>query len=192
MQGRDQQCYHTVICNTFLWKHRKAFLSPVSILVFCKNTLLLKNKKVRAWETATAEDITDETYNGPGNVSKCTEMAWLCSLNPIQTQYLVTIIKEYKTLLSLPLSVIYIVLEGDSLEHTSRNCWTWWVSPHYQSHWTYYQVTQHLKVCCYEDTQICWKEKKDEVKQIVRSGGFCLPRESCLKTVFQTFLLSLR
>lgn len=82
------------------------------------------NKTVRTWETATVEDIADKTYKGPGNVFKCTEMAWPCGLNPIQTQYFVTVIKEYETLLSLPLSVIYIVLEGDSLEHTSRNCWT--------------------------------------------------------------------
>lgn len=54
MQGGDQQCNHTGICNTSPCKHRKAFLPPVSILVICKNTLLLmdkrkKKKKGRRW-----------------------------------------------------------------------------------------------------------------------------------------------
>lgn len=126
-QERDQQyCLMYMLFippdNTEKW-----FFSPVSIVIFCKNTRFLMNKIVMTCEIATAESIVDETYRGPGNVFKWNEIAWLCSLNLTQTQYFV---KEYKTLVSLPLNAICIMLEGDSSEHISGNCWTWWVSPH--------------------------------------------------------------
>lgn len=180
MQGGDQQCNHPGVCSTSPCKHSKAFLPLLSILVICKNTLLLMDKKGRTWGQLLLRIQQARLKVGPGGVSRCTGMSWLCGVKPTQTQ-------DYKTLLSLPVSVIYIVLEGDSLEHTSRNCWTWWVSPHYLSHWTYYQVTQHLKVCCYEDTQICWKEIKYEVQRIGRSGVFVYWEKTSWKLNFNLF-----
>ena len=105
-------------------KTQRSIFVPFEHAVLQKHTVTCEQKRTDTWETATVEDIADEAYKGPGNVSKCTEMVWMCGLYPTQTQDFVTILKEHKTLLSLPLSVIYTVLEVDSLEHTSRNCWT--------------------------------------------------------------------
>lgn len=179
MQERDPQCYHTGICSTFPWKHRKVFPSPVSNLVFCKNTLLLKNKKARTWETATVEDIADETYNGPGNVSKCAETAWLCGLNPVQTQchsgkgtqnlFVVTFKcnlynaggRFLGTYFKKLLDMMSISTLLEPLNILSGN-----------------PASESLLLWRYTD--LLEGEKKMEVKRIVRSGGFFVYQENTI------------
>lgn len=63
------------------WQHiplkiEKHFAPSEHFSVLQKQTVAYE-QKARAWETATVGDIADKTCNGPGNVSKCTEMAWL-------------------------------------------------------------------------------------------------------------------
>lgn len=86
-QERDQQYYHMCMLFIPLKTLKSDSFSPVSIVIFCKNTLLLMNKIVMTREIATVESIVDETYRGPGNVFKWNEIAWLCRMNLTQTQY---------------------------------------------------------------------------------------------------------
>lgn len=156
-------------------------------------TQLLKNKKARTWETATVEDIADETYNGPGNISKSTEMAWLCGLNPLQTQchngkgiqnlFVVTFKcnlynaggRFLGTYFKKLLDMMSISTLLEPLNILSGN-----------------PASESLLLWRYTD--LLEGEKKMEVKQIVRSGwvGVMLFTKRILfKTVFQSFLLEI-
>lgn len=130
-QERDQQYYHV-----------HAFHSPENIEKWfffpCEHCDILQKHSI------TYEQNSNDSGNSYSwehsrwdsqRAWECFQVKWNClgCVEWISHKHnaFVTVIKEYKTLVSLPLNAICIMLEGDSSEHISGNCWTWWVSLHY-------------------------------------------------------------